>query len=936
MRMKVATCGLVLSILLLLPSLSFSFTGAGRHVELVPEGSGWIVGHGGATKPSVITGAPWQFIERFGGEWVQRRGGPVGHFRRIWGEGIPVDPSVHYDSLVALSAAESFWWQNAYLLPRGVFPADMKLRGNGESRGMRTVTHDQLHDNVPVIGSGAYLVFASGRMVMIGVRMFAVEPIETCPSVEIVEAASAATEYLKNRGIHAHAGSSRLVIMPLIGEDVVDYKLVFAVELSAPVGRWTAYVDAHEGQVFALRDERMFMSATVNLEHHDRNPGGSLIPGGASYLNITTTAGNETTDVDGVFTVTGTSVDLSGDLLGPYVRVDNQSGTDAVLSATGIGDSDSHLWTGDGSEEQQAQLDLYKFFVIIRNHVRNLEDNLPFLDEQYPVLPNHIDSDGDGNQDFCNAWSDGVSINFLMAGGYSSYQCNNTAMIADIVYHEYGHSVHMNAVFSSSGIGVFDSAVSEAFADTTSVVITNDSIIGPYFLTTGQGIRDLEPDKVWPDDVVEDEHQTGLILGGALWDLRKAMIIEYGEAQGRTYSDELLLQMMRFTGKMDTSFEAALLSDDDNGDLSDGTPNLCMIYEHFALHGLAADGQGLISIDHEQIAEINFPSNPITVNASARVTEEECATLGEVIVAYSVNHGETWSEVEMVSQGGDDFSGDIPAQPRGTELWYRIEASDTDTGHTMVKPTNKAEPYYMAYVGPLKMILCDDFEQEDLEWTHELISGEDIDGADDWMRGFPPGIGGDPDEAYSGDYVWGNDLQPEDNWNGQYQPNKVNTLRSPVWDLSEYEGMNVRLRFRRWLGVEDGFFDQATVYVNETEKVWTNVASSSMDEDKSIHHVDKEWILFDMDISDLAAGNSAVQLRWEIASDQGLQFAGWNIDDVCLYTDGELIDPDSGLPDAGLVDSGVQFHALSSKCGCEVPGNSGDFGSILRTILAVI
>ncbi len=138
MRMKVATYGLVFSTLLLLPSLSQSFTGAGRHVGLVPKGSEWIAGHGGVSKPGVITGAPGKFIDRFGGEWVQRRGGPTGHFRRIWGEGIPVDPFVHDDSLVALSIAESFWWQNAYLLPRGVFPADMELRGNGEARGMRT------------------------------------------------------------------------------------------------------------------------------------------------------------------------------------------------------------------------------------------------------------------------------------------------------------------------------------------------------------------------------------------------------------------------------------------------------------------------------------------------------------------------------------------------------------------------------------------------------------------------------------------------------------------------------------------------------------------------------------------------------------------------------------------------------------------------------
>ena len=64
-----------------------------------------------------------------------------------------------------------------------------------------------------------------------------------------------------------------------------------------------------------------------------------------------------------------------------------------------------------------------------------------------------------------------------------------------------------------------------------------------------------------------------------------------------------------------------------------------------------------------------------------------------------------------------------------------------------------------------------------------LVAGRDREGADDWMRGMLAGLGGDPDVAYSGDYVWGNDLGGEingENYNGQYQNDKYNRMYTPL------------------------------------------------------------------------------------------------------------------------------------------------------------
>ena len=107
----------------------------------------------------------------------------------------------------------------------------------------------------------------------------------------------------------------------------------------------------------------------------------------------------------------------------------------------------------------------------------------------------------------------------------------------------------------------------------------------------------------------------------------------------------------------------------------------------------------------------------------------------------------------------------------------------------------------------------DDLESGAPGWTHGTIGPQD-----DWQLGTPQGNAGDPGAAYSGSSVWANDLGMS-GWNGAYANNTNNWLRSPYIDCSGQTG--VHLAFQRWLGVEDGFFDQARIKINGTQ-VWMN------------------------------------------------------------------------------------------------------------------
>ena len=130
--------------------------------------------------------------------------------------------------------------------------------------------------------------------------------------------------------------------------------------------------------------------------------------------------------------------------------------------------------------------------------------------------------------------------------------------------------------------------------------------------------------------------------------------------------------------------------------------------------------------------------------------------------------------------------------------------------------------------------------------------------------------------AYSGEYIIGNDLGGG-NRNGTYQSEKTNWAMSPEIEVGDRT--NVHLQYRRWLTVEDGAFDQATIFSNDIE-VWKNL-DSQQGALSDFHHTDKEWRFHDVDLSSTIV-DGKVRIRYQLSSDSGNNFGGWNIDDFCV------------------------------------------------------
>ena len=278
-----------------------------------------------------------------------------------------------------------------------------------------------------------------------------------------------------------------------------------------------------------------------------------------------------------------------------------------------------------------------------------------------------------------------------------------------------------------------------------------------------------------------------------------------------------------------------------------------------------------LALAHTPLADSTDAGGPYEVSVDVTALGAWAPAAAEIVWRRD---GGPWQTAPLLrGNGASDWVGSIPGGAPTGLVEYHLVASDA-AGHREWLPEGWAPGLtnFDFEVGHKTVAFADDFESpDDAGWTHVLLATQD-----DWHHDISYGKSGDPPSAFSGTRLWGNDLGIS-GFNGAYQPDVLNRLTSPSIDTSAFGGLH--LRFRRWLTVEDGTYDQATVYADGTP-VWTNPATPGGD----AHTVDVGWVPMDLDVSALAAGNPSFDIAFELQSDGGVEFGGWNIDDVELVS----------------------------------------------------
>ena len=784
---------------------------------------------------------------------------------QMYGAGLSAPGSIH-DAAIAESVARGFLADHLATLAPGATLADFQLVSNVQSGDLRAVGFAQTWRGLRVIGAEIGFVFKADRLALINSSALPdITAVPGNPTFRTEVLAGAARQWIASiTGATAVAEppASGTVVLPIIRNRKgavrdIEFRVVqtVPVALSGAVGKWDVYVDASTALPVARRSLIHFATGTVRYNAPERWPGGTRTNYPATFATHNINGASVTSTGNGQVTWNGTAAaTVRPGLVGPKVRMHSPAGL--ASTTLNLQPGGAATWNESATEAKDAQLTSFIHANIVKAYIKaNIAPQLaPYLDSQLDVYVNESGQ--------CNAYSTGDDIHFFP----SSSQCENTGRMADVVYHEFGHSTHAHAVID--GVGEFDGGVSEGMSDFLAATINNDPAMGVGFFHTAEPLRHIDPpvDKVWPDDATGEPHADGEIIAGAMWDTRKALVASLGATPGVRRAEKIWYHILEISRDIPTSFGAALLADDDDGNLDNGTPNECAIRTAFAQHGLAEVdvGPSTIGFPLEDGLEISVP---VTVPQGSQCPPPDISA-GSLL--WQVRGGTDSGRLDLVKTdlggGMSTWSATLPAQPENTVLRYRVELDLTDGG-TRGYPNNPADSYYELYVGAVVPIWCDDFEASAAQWTH----GSDM-GADEWGWGPAASTSGDPPAAYSGERLFGTAIGAD------YSRDTSQWARTPEVDTSAYHD-GVRLQYRRWLNVEDGFFDVASISGDSTP-LWSNFDSMQGD-NSNVHHRDREWRFHDVDLTEQAA-DGKVQVEFRLDSDPGLQFGGWNLDDVCI------------------------------------------------------
>lgn len=448
-----------------------------------------------------------------------------------------------------------------------------------------------------------------------------------------------------------------------------------------PPGSWVAVVDAETGEILQATDRLVFESlrGVVEADIEPSTAGDTPIRVRLPHLAVSATANQttmaDTTGNDGTFEIEWPSaerVQRRAELRGRAIWIrdaaDRLRTPSDTLTVALPADADVVWSSGNSTASQRAA---YYHATRAYDVVRGMDDS-PTLGELDQGIELRVD-DPSGS---CNAYWRGDYFNFFGSGG----GCAALARIADVVYHEYAHAVTQ---FCYAPFGV-PTELGEAFSDYFAASLTEQPRIGVGYRGRDTFLREIESDRIWPQDRSPDPHLEGLILAGALWDLRTAI----GAAA------DTLFHFARYGAArtMDDYLIDLLLVDDLDGDLRNGSPHFGAIVDAFRAHGI---GDYSVRLTAAPLPDIETPDPQI----EATVTIDALLGLAADSLSLFVSTGGPFERTPL-SPGvrPREYVARFDAPPPSTVVRYYWSAADT-AGHRTTLPAGAPEETFMFFVG---------------------------------------------------------------------------------------------------------------------------------------------------------------------------------------------------------------------------------------------
>jgi Zn-dependent metalloprotease len=806
--------------------------------------------------PLSAAAAAWQQFTARTGEWIVEWNPRTGNPHRAYGGQYRIAGFLANSIEQVDQSARRFLADHAKILELDV--SQLHLRRAENIRNKWYVSYHQVKDGIPVMFSEVELrLSASGNVMMFGSDFHPKIQLNTMPTLPAQQALAAASRGMEViEMVSPTAQENPLYILPIEHSDRVSYHLThrFEIVTANPPGRWVTYVDAHSGEIlWRFNRVRYSISGKVNGSIHRNNFNDPLTSHPFPDLNVVIGGQTVVTNAAGEFNFsgTGTSFSVTARLQGRFARVTRDDGASASFTATvQDGQSLEILW--DTNNSQTSERDAYFHTNIAHAFIKSIDPNFTGVDYSMPVRVNVNNT--------CNATWDGRGMNFFRAGN----GCRNTAEIPSVVYHEYGHGINQTLyVGRGAADGLTNGAMNEGLADINAAFLVDDPAVGRGFFNNGAELRNVKNNNRYPEDVSGEEHRDGLILAGALWDLREAL----GLQVAREYS-----HFARYGTPDDPDLLAAyneyfieiLVQDDDDGNLANLTPNFAAINQAFSAHGIGSSS--LLRIFHQERADAPASEQDYLVQALVNTASFIGVNRNAVTLHYSTDEN-SFQSLPMSFVSGTAFHGRIPRQPPGSVVSYYFRAED-NIGSSINLPFGAPQRKRFSFLAGFQAKFFDDLET-DKGWK----VGEATDNATTgiWERVRPIGteVNGtivQPENDHTPGagrlcFVTGNAPAESPAGTNDVDGGKT-TLFSPVFDLTSYR--NPLIRYYRWYSNNAGAspgLDFWEVHIsNDSGKTWVEVERT--------RETDNSWRKVVFFAKNLLPLTRTMQVRF-IAQDQG-------------------------------------------------------------------
>ena len=562
------------------------------------------------------------------------------------------------------------------------------------------VNFRQQFEGLEVLGSRYTAKFNEGKLILFGCDVYTNITLNTTPSYTAEQALQLAASGIDNTLLSATAASN-LKVLPVPTEEGYVFHLVYDIlvkTMSADQipANYQTWVDAHTGVILyrqnkvkhsgpikpkscqhpghAPRESRMMeVSATITGSVQELTPNDPIVTQDLENIYVTVGGVDYAADQDGhVVLPVNPGSTATVRMMGPWSRIYTNDLTPSLTYTLADGNNAISM---DGTANTK-EMSAYRSVQRIHQWHKQWMGDFTGMDFQ---LPTNIDVTGGT----CNAFYDGASINFYDIGG----GCNASSLVADVCYHEYGHGINDN-YYSSQGSFFQNGAIGEGYADFWAISATNNPILGAGFNTDNlDPIRRYDTDpKVYPSDLVGQVHADGEIIMGAWWDSHLLMGADWNVTMPLFVEAYAGLQAETFNGNEGEAYTDVLIdllqADDNDGDLSNGTPNGNAIVEGFYIHGITLISNA--QLDFVAIPFLNSNEN-LELDVDLSLEFPYTTYLQDVKCFYKINEN-AWSEAAMDGDGSGIYNFTIEGQGPGSVIAYYFGAHDVNGSISAVLP----------------------------------------------------------------------------------------------------------------------------------------------------------------------------------------------------------------------------------------------------------